>query len=129
MLFNSSSPPRVLVLEDEATVALMIEDMLEDIGCVVAASAAHVDQAMKYLEEASFDVAVLDVNVGGTLSYAVAEALQRRGIPFIFSTGYGEAGLAAEYRQSEVIQKPFRMEDLQGALLRALSAERFHSSI
>ena len=121
MPFNPSFAPRVLVVEDEFSVALLIEDMLEDIGCVVVASVARLDQAIEAAEAHALDAAILDVNLGGRTSYEVADALIRRGVPFVFSTGYGASGVKAEYRAVPVVQKPFRAEDLEAALRRALT--------
>lgn len=121
MPFNPSSPPRVLLLEDEAAVSLLIEDMLEDLGCVAAACVARADTALRALDAQDFDVAILDVNIGGQTSFEVARALRRRGVPFIFATGYGETGLPDEYRDAPVLQKPFALEDLEAALARVLN--------
>lgn len=121
MPFSLSSPPRVLLLEDEAAVSLLIEDMLEDLGCVVAACVARADQALAAVARERLDAAILDVNIGGGSSYEVADALKRQDVPFIFATGYGESGLLAAYRTAPVLQKPFAIEDLEAALARVLN--------
>lgn len=118
MPLRLATAPRVLLLEDEAPVALLLEDMLEDAGCIVAASVARIDQALRMIETETFDGAILDVNIGGQTSYAVADALQARGVPFVFSTGYGASGIRPEYRASPVLQKPFGASDLERALRR-----------
>src|SRR5277367_6352119 len=84
---------RMLVVEDEGLVAMLIEDMLDDLGCEVACSAASVAQALKWLDDGGeADAALLDVNLGGEAVWPVAEALMARGVPFAFTTGYGQLG-------------------------------------
>jgi CheY-like chemotaxis protein len=90
--------PRVLVVEDEMTIALLIEDMLTDIGCEVAALATRLPQALEIAETVEADLAILDLNLDGRMSFPVAEVLARRGVPFVFATGYGEAGLSEAFR-------------------------------
>ncbi len=111
---------RVLVVEDEALVALQLEDMLTDLGCAVIGPAARVHQALDLLDGFRLDAAVLDLNVAGELVYPVADALARRGIPFIFATGYGADGLAPPYRHRPILQKPFLLGQLRQAMLASL---------
>jgi CheY-like chemotaxis protein len=84
---------RVLVAEDEALVAFQLEDMLAELGCAVIGPASRVGQALDLLGRERVDAAVLDVNVAGELVYPVADALTAQGLPYIFATGYGAAGL------------------------------------
>jgi CheY-like chemotaxis protein len=108
---------RVLVVEDEGLVAMMLEDVLDDLGCDVAFSASSVAQAIAWLEAGgALDAALLDVNLGGEPVFPVAEALVRRGVPFAFSTGYGETP-DARFRDAPLLSKPIRLERLT-ALLR-----------
>lgn len=83
--------PRVLLVEDEGLVALMMEDLLTDLGCEVVGSCDSIRSALEWLAGAAEapDGAVLDVNLGGELVYPVAEALAARRVPFAFATGYG----------------------------------------
>lgn len=113
---------RVLVVEDEALVALQLEDMLSDLGCAVVGPAARVGQALELLNGHKIDAAVLDLNVAGELVYPVAEALTARRVPFIFATGYGAAGLTEPYRSRPVLQKPFLLSQLRKAMLDSLTA-------
>ena len=88
------SAPRIMIVEDEALVALMVEDLLTDFGCQISGSFGAVDEALDYLKNAAvpppaLDGAVLDVNIGGTMVFPVAERLRAAGIPFVFATGYG----------------------------------------
>lgn len=107
---------RVLVVEDESLVAMVLEDCLEALGYEVAASVANVDAALEVVRAGGVDLAVLDVNLAGSASYPVAEALDAQGVPYIFITGYGQAAIAENFRHRYGLQKPFRMRDLQGAL-------------
>jgi DNA-binding response OmpR family regulator len=107
---------RVLIVEDEFLIASMIEIYLSKLGCTVLPPVATVEAALGLLAQHEFDVAIVDVNLGGEESYPVADALQARGVPFLFTTGYGQWGLSDRYRDSPVLQKPFRMKELETAL-------------
>jgi len=104
---------RVLVVEDEAMVALGLEDMLAELGHEVVATAAGLDKAMAAARDIAFDLGILDINVRGKDTYAVADALANRGIPFIFATGYEPSRLRHPYRDGAVLQKPYRKKDLR----------------
>ena len=112
---------RVLVVEDEMLVLLMIEDMLTDLGCETVISAATVDKAVALIEAQIFDVAMLDMNLNGDRTYSVADALAARGVPFVFSTGYSGLHMRHDYRDQPVLKKPFMEKDLAGILARLLS--------
>ena len=107
---------RVLVVEDEMMVLLNIEDALADLGCSDVSVAATVDDALALVEGESFDVAMLDVNLGGQASYGVADALALHSIPFVFSTGYGEHGIEARFGDRLVLRKPYSDRQLGAAL-------------
>jgi CheY-like chemotaxis protein len=107
---------RVLVVEDEMMVSMLIEDMLTDLGCTIIGPASRLDEAMDLANKAELDCAVLDVNLGGQPIFPVADALRQRGAPFAFATGYGDAGLRDVDRGSPVLQKPFREGDLARVL-------------
>jgi CheY-like chemotaxis protein len=113
---------RVLVAEDEALIAMLVEEMLADLGCEVVAVAARVGDALRMVAEAQFDAAVLDVNLHGETIYPVADALLARGVPVVFATGYGSAGLPAGYGLRPTVQKPFHARELAAVLLRSLAA-------
>src|SRR5579885_1169916 len=107
---------RILVVEDEGLIALMVEDMLEDLGCEVAASVSSVGEALKWLADGGqLDAALLDVNLGGEHVFAVAEALEAKGAPFAFTTGYGEIP-DRRFADAPVVPKPIRREALEAAL-------------
>jgi CheY-like chemotaxis protein len=109
----------VLVVEDEMLVVLMIEDMLADLGCETITTAATVDQALRYIESSAFDVAMLDMNLGGTSSERVADALALHEVPFIYSTG--NTGKTQRHSDRPVLRKPFKAETLRELLTEALS--------
>jgi len=114
---------KVLIVEDESLVAMLIEDMLLDLGYEVAAIAARLDQAVTVSRNVDADLAVLDLNLNGQRTDAIAEILRARGVPFIFATGYGGAGVTAEWRDVPVVQKPFQQSDLAEALARLTLAQ------
>ena len=107
---------RVLVVEDEMMVSMLIEDMLGDLGCTVIGPAARLEEAIDLTNSHDFDCAVLDVNLGGQPIFPVADLLRSKGRPFAFATGYGDAGLRDVDRGSPVLQKPFREADLARVL-------------
>ena len=111
---------RVLVVEDEPLVAMLIEDVLAEFGCSVAATASRMDDALAKASSLDFDLAILDVNLNGTKTFPVAESLAGRRIPFVFSTGYGEGGLPDEWRGNPTIQKPFTENAVRDALMKAM---------
>ncbi len=115
---------RVLVVEDEAAISMLLEDMLLDFGCEVVGPAARLSKALEMAESESFVVAILDVNVAGEPIYPVAEAIVRRGLPLVFSTGYGGAGIREPFRDRPVVQKPFSQQDLKRTLIAAIAAAR-----
>jgi CheY-like chemotaxis protein len=113
---NLLSGRRVLVVEDEMLVAALLQDMLADLGCVVIGPATSVDEALALIDTQMLDVAVLDVNLGGQMSYPVADALLARQVPFTFSTGYASNRLQEGYRTLPALQKPYHLTELQDAL-------------
>lgn len=112
---------RVLVVEDEAAISLLLEDMLLELGCEVVGPVGRLGAALEAAAGTDFDVAVLDVNLAGQPIYPVAEALAARNLPFVFSTGYGAGGIDPAYRGRPVLQKPFSQHELQ-RVLRAVRA-------
>ena len=113
---------RVLVIEDESLVAMLLETILEDMGCVVIGPESNIDDGLITANgAASLDAALLDVNVAGREVFPIADALRARGVPFVFSTGYGEAGLPEHWRGHPTIQKPFTEGAIRDALLKAMN--------
>jgi CheY-like chemotaxis protein len=114
---------RLLVVEDEAMVAMMLETMLEDLGCVVVEVAGSVARGLAFVEASQdLDAAVLDVNLGGEKVYPVAEQLAARGVPFIFSSGYGLAGIAEGFARIPTLAKPYDPRALETALVSVIGA-------
>jgi CheY-like chemotaxis protein len=114
---------RVLVVEDEMLVLLNIEAVLADLGCAAIFAAATVARALALMEAQRFDLAMLDVNLGGETSYLVADALALRSIPFVFSTGYGHHGIEARFGDRPVLRKPYSEEQLGAALASLLPTD------
>jgi CheY-like chemotaxis protein len=111
---------RVLLVEDEAIIAMTAEDMLEELGCALAATASSVEEAFTCVEAKAFDVALLDINLNGEQSLPVAALLREQGTPFAFTTGYGAAGSGANYADVPLVTKPYQIADLERALRQAL---------
>ena len=119
---NALQGRRVLVIEDESLVAMLLETILEDMGCTVVGPESNIDDGLiAATTEAPLDAALLDVNVAGREVFPVAEALRARGVPFVFSTGYGEAGLPEHWRGNPTIQKPFTEGAIRDALMKAMN--------
>lgn len=115
---------RVLIVEDESLVAMLLETILEDMGCTPVGPASTVVEGMALVTgDEPLDAALLDVNVAGTQVFPVAQALKDRGVPFVFSTGYGEGGLPDEWRGQSTIQKPFTEVAIRDALMAAMGVE------
>jgi CheY-like chemotaxis protein len=112
--------PRIMIVEDEYLIRLLLEDMLGELGFTVAAVAGSLADGEAKAASESFDVAILDVNIDGRQVFPIADVLRRRGLPFVFVTGYGASGLPEAYRGSPTLQKPMHMKDLKAALERAL---------
>jgi CheY-like chemotaxis protein len=121
---HPTSGHRVLLVEDEMMVALLLEGELTALGHEVIGPVGRVQQALAIAQHDSLDVALLDVNVNGAEVYPVADALAARGIPYIFVTGYGNRGLRAQYRDRPTLQKPFEVEDLLEAIEEACRGAR-----
>ena len=116
---------RVLLVEDEALVAMLLETILEDMGCIPVGPAASVEDGLVMANDAeSLDAALLDVNVAGRQVFPIAEALKTRGVPFVFSTGYGESGLPDAWRGHPTVQKPFTESAIRAALMKAMGVEQ-----
>ena len=111
---------RVFIVEDEALLLLALQDLLADLGCQIAASAAQLHMALDLADKVACDVAVLDINIGHDRVDAVADILAQRGVPFIFATGYGDQGVPARHRSVPLIEKPYDGDSLRDALIRIL---------
>lgn len=113
---------RVLIVEDEGMVAMLLEDMLADLGHEVVAVVGHMEQAAKLVAEAEIDLAILDVNLNGQHTYPLASTLKSRGVPFIFATGYDSMSLPESLQKAPVLQKPYQQRILERVLREALAS-------
>lgn len=113
---------RVLVVEDEALIALFLEEELLAVGCAVIGPVSKLDAAVKLAKEEQLDAAILDVTVRGGDTFPVATILTDRGTPFIFATGYGEWTLPDAFRGKPVLKKPFSFAELERALQSAMAS-------
>lgn len=111
---------RILLVEDEAVIAITVEDMLQELGCTLAATAATLPAALAAVESQTFDLALLDINLQGVESLEVARRLRALGRPFVFTTGYGAAGPGPEFAGTPLLAKPYAMSDLAAAVDAAL---------
>jgi CheY-like chemotaxis protein len=109
--------PRVLVVEDEMAVAMLIEDMVAELDYEIAAIVPRLEDAMQYRDAGNFDLAILDVHLNGKTVFPFAAELEEREIPFLFVTAYGPRGIPPEYRHHHVLQKPFGPVELRRVLL------------
>lgn len=113
----------VLLVEDESLVSMLTEDILESAGCDVLL-AMRLTEALQIARRSDFDLAVLDINLGGgETSYPVAEILTKRGIPFVLATGYDRDGIDQRFQQCRRVQKPFAPQMLLEQLAAAATAK------
>ncbi|MDT9601071.1 response regulator [Sphingosinicella rhizophila] len=118
---------RILVVEDEMLVLMNIEMALEDLGCSAICAAASVAEALSLLAKQGFDAAVVDVNLNGEKSYPIADALSRLGIPFAFSTGYGDLGDRVDLNDRPMLRKPYLRSDLVAVFKQLMAGEPLSS--
>jgi CheY-like chemotaxis protein len=116
--------PTILVVEDEPLVAMVLENIIEDMGASLAGPAASVAKALQLIEAGGFNGALLDVNLRGERVDAVADALAAKGIPFVFTTGHGIDGIPPAHRHRPMLSKPFRDADIMAALNRHVLAKQ-----
>jgi CheY-like chemotaxis protein len=107
---------RVLIVEDEVMIRILLEGMLRKLGYTITAEAGRVEEALEVASKVDFDLAILDVNLNGKSVSPVADVLSARGMPFVFVTGYGEGGIPEAYRDRPILKKPFQMNGLRRVL-------------
>ena len=100
-----------------------IEDLLTELGHLVTATATRIDKALSLAEAGEFNFAVLDINLAGSNTFQVAAVLRKRGIPFIFTSGYGADGLVDGYRGAHLLTKPFGPRELEHMIAKLLSED------
>jgi CheY-like chemotaxis protein len=117
---------RIFIVEDEALVAMMMEAMIEELGAVVVGTEARIPEALNFVAQrhGDIDVAVLDLNLGGSRSYDIAQAISGHGIPIVFSTGYDDGTIEDAWRSHPLLSKPFQLAELEGALAQALGTRQ-----
>lgn len=104
---NENISYRVLIVEDQALIAMLVEDMLKECGCQVVGPVSKLHEAWALISRDTIDVGLLDINLGGETVYPVADAMQELKIPFIFSTAYSADVVPARFRTATVLQNPF----------------------
>ena len=107
---------RILLVEDESLVLMLLEDMLADLGFTVCASAMELERALYLAEHESYDLALIDLNLNGSYTFPVADVVRGRGLPLIFSTGYWEGNINRSYADVPILNKPFNEASLKMAL-------------
>jgi DNA-binding response OmpR family regulator len=113
---SAAAARRILIVEDEMMIAMMIADMLAELGHQVAGVAHRLESALELAQADTFDMAILDINLRGEQSFPVAKLLTERGVPFLFATGYGTDGLEDPFRDVLTLRKPFAMGQLSAAV-------------
>lgn len=120
---------RVLVVEDEVLVAMLIEDMLLENGCEGVEICGRMEAALARVTEGAFDFVILDLNLEGDLTYPVADLLIANKVPFVFATGYGNSMLTGPYSKIPSLQKPFQMADIERVMQEIIGPSQIKSSI
>ena len=122
MMERAQTSVAVLLVEDEALIRMMFEDVLLELGHSIAAKAGDLPSGLSFAKERDYQLAILDVNLKGRPAFPIADVVRARGKALLFVTGYGSAGLAADYKGVVVLQKPFTEIQLSGAISSALAA-------
>ena len=107
---------RILVVEDDLAIAVLIEDVLQVLGCIVVGPVGKLDAALRLAGDEALDAAILDVTIRGGEVFPVVERLQARGVPFMLASGYGDWALPEAFRNQPRLTKPFRVEELEAQL-------------
>ena len=107
---------KILIVEDEMLIAMLLEDMIADLGHEVVGPFHTLETALEAVAQASYDIAILDVNLGSKSSVPIAEELQRRGVPFAFATGHSREHLDPRFFDTHVIAKPFDERSIDAAI-------------
>lgn len=113
---------RIFIVEDDPFIALALEETLSDFGLTVVGAARSVTEALRMARETSFDVALLDVNIGAEKIDPVADALAAKHLPFVFTTGNGRAGVPEAHSEHAIVEKPFYVDELLNTLRSEIEA-------
>ena len=111
----------IFLVEDEALIRMMLAEMVEELGHRVVAEAGNVQDARALAETIFFDIAILDINIAGSSIVPVAEIIDRRGLPFLFISGYGSAARPEAFIERPALQKPLMLSKL-GETINAILA-------
>ena len=120
---------RVLVVEDEMLISITIEDALTDLDCEIVGPASTLDAAMKLARDEKLDAALLDVTIRGGNVFPVAELLMKRGVPFAFSSGYGDWALPEAFKGQRRLTKPFTGVELEDMIRSLCDRPSRHSLV
>ncbi len=107
---------KVFIAEDESLITMLLEDILDELGCTVAGSALTLKQALEQSETVQADLAILDINLGGDPIFPVATRLAERGVPIVFASGYGVHSLPDAWRDRPTLPKPYSADQVADAL-------------
>jgi CheY-like chemotaxis protein len=121
LLYPTLAGKRVLIVEDEAMIAFLIEEYLTDFGCIPVGPCSSVVKALEAVQETAFDVALLDISLRGEEVYPVADALAERDIPFLFMSGYGKGANPPQHSDRKICPKPFSTEEFAASLATTLA--------
>jgi len=116
--------PRILVVDDEPLISMLVEGWLTELGCDVVGPARSVEEGLNIVDDAELDAAILDVNLAGENSYLVASALQERSVPFAFATGDGSLEADAGFDDPILLAKPFTFDGVKAVLDQLLASPR-----
>jgi two-component SAPR family response regulator len=114
---------QVFIVEDESLITMLLEDILDDLGCGLAASAGSLRDALDKAATVTANIAILDINLAGDPIFPVAERLVARGIPIVFASGYGASTLPEEWRNRPTLPKPFTSRQVEEAIAAALQSK------
>ena len=114
----------VLILEDESLLSITIEDLLRDLGAQQVLSFTDHVEAAQHAQSADIDCAILDVMIRGRPSFEIADILENRGIPFVFSSGVSLLQVDDRHRHRPFLSKPFSDDDLKDSIRAALERNR-----
>ena len=117
MMIGDGAGCRILVVEDETFIAMLIEDVLKAIGCEVIGPTGKLETALQLASDAALDAAILDVSIRGGKIYPVAERLLARDIPFVLSSGYNDRALPENLRNKPRLIKPFTTAQLEEKIM------------
>jgi DNA-binding NarL/FixJ family response regulator len=121
---GSLSGRRVLIVEDQSMVAMLLEDTLAELGCEIVGMAASFDEAAEKAASLSFDVAIVDINLNGEHTTTIAERMVLERRPLVLTTGYGSANLPSSLQRIPLLQKPFALQELRRAIRQALAGNQ-----